>query len=276
MSPHRCSPFAGRRGFTLVEFLVAIAIGLVVSLVIGQIFVGSRQSFSSQEDLARVQENMRSASQILSRTIRMAGYRNNPGVDPSQVFPQASTPAINGADNVATAGFTAGREPDTITVRYQGAGSGAGADGSVVNCLGVAVDFGAMSSNTFAIRENGRGDGKSLFCSTDGGLTWPAANELVPDIEAMQILYGVDRIGNDTLTVAQDGAPDYYVRISNVSDIDQIVSVRVWLLLRSPSLTNAAVDTLVYNLAGVNYGPFNDRYVRRAMFTTISMRNRNP
>ena len=195
MSPHRCSPFAGRRGFTLVEFLVAIAIGLVVSLVIGQIFVGSRQSFSSQEDLARVQENMRSASQILSRTIRMAGYRNNPGVDPSQVFPQASTPAINGADNVATAGFTAGKEPDTITVRYQGAGSGAGADGSVVNCLGVAVDFGAMSSNTFAIRENGRGDGKSLFCSTDGGLTWPAANELVPDIEAMQILYGVDRIG---------------------------------------------------------------------------------
>ena len=52
---------ASARGFTIVEFMVAMAIGLIVSLVIGQIFVGSRQSFSSQDDAARMQETMRAA-----------------------------------------------------------------------------------------------------------------------------------------------------------------------------------------------------------------------
>ncbi len=265
-----CNPM--RRGFTIVEFMVAIAIGLVVSLVIGQIFVGSRQSFSSQDDLARVQESMRTASQILGRTIRMAGFRNNAGVDPNTVFLKATTPAITGANNVATPGFTAGQEPDTVTVRFQGSGGGGGAaaDGTAVNCLGTAIDYGVMASNTFGIRDNGRG-GKSLFCSLDGGVTWDTAgvaNELVADVENMQLLYGVDS--------DQDGAPNFYERITDIADIDQIVSVRAWLLLRSPTLTNASVDTNIYSLAGVNYGPFNDRYVRRVMFTTFALRNRTP
>lgn len=275
------------RGFTIVEFMVAVAIGLIISLVIGQVFVGARQSFTSQDDAARIQENMRYATQVLTRTIRMAGYRNNTGQDPNSLFPKTTTPAITGADNVATSGLpsgsnpsaptaptvpSAGVVPDTITVRYQGMGTGVTppttADGSVVDCFGNSIDYGVTAVSSFAIRPVTKPDGtlsSSLFCSTDGGTTWPAANELIADVDNLQILYGVD--------TDNDGAANAYVRINNVADIDTIVSVRIWLLMRSPTASNPGASTIIYNLAGVPY-TYTDRFVRRVLQTTINLRNR--
>ena len=275
---------APMRGFTIVEFMVAVAIGLIISLVIGQVFVGSRQSFTSQDDAARIQENMRYATQILTRTIRMAGYRNNTGADPNSIFPKATTPALGGANNVATAGLPSGTNPtaptgsspaavpDTITVRYQGMGTGVAppttADGSIVDCFGTAIDYGVTAVSSFAIRPVAKPDGtlsSSLFCSTDGGATWPAANELIADVDNMQILYGVD--------TDFDGAANAYMRINDVADIDTIVSVRIWLLMRSPTASNPSVAATDYILAGVTYR-YTDRFVRRVLQTTINVRNR--
>ena len=275
---------ATMRGFTIVEFMVAVAIGLIISLVIGQVFVGSRQSFTSQDDAARIQENMRYASQVLTRTIRMAGYRNNTGQDPNSLFLKSITPAVTGANDVATAGLPSGTNPsaptasapavapDTVTVRFQGMGTGVAppttADGSVVDCFGNSIDYGVTAVSSFGIRPVTKPDGtlsSSLFCSTDGGATWPAANELIADVDSMQILYGVD--------TDNDGAANAYVRINDVADIDTIVSVRIWLLLRSPTASNPGTATIVYNLAGVNY-TYTDRFVRRVLQTTINLRNR--
>ena len=275
---------AGARGFTIVEFMVAVAIGLLISMVIGQVFVGSRQSFNSQDDAARMQESMRYVSQILTRNIRLSGYRNNSGLDPNGIFPKLTTPAIAGANNVATAGLPFGTNPvaptaaspvvgpDTITVRYQGSvtGTGTGADGTIVDCIGNSIDYGVMASNTFGIRAVTKPDGtlsSSLFCSTDGGTTWtlPAADELIADVDNMQILYGID--------TDNDGAANAYVRITDVADIDTIVAVRVWLLMRSPTASNINIASATYSLAGVNY-TYNDRFVRRVFSTTINLRNR--
>ena len=273
MAPARSTP-----GFTIVEFLVAVGIGLVVSVLIGQIFVGSKQSFNSQDDLARVQENMRFASQVLTRTVRMAGYRTNSSVDPNTIFLKTTTPAITGVNDTAVSGFVAGS--DSLAVRYQGTGTGAGtgngtgqgvgcspsvspcsADGAVVDCIGQAIDFGLMTTSTFAVRTVP--GGASLSCSVDGGTTW---NELVSDVQDMQLLYGVD--------TDNDGSANFYVPFNAVSDVDQIVSIRAWLLVRSPSLTGAVIDTKTYNLAGKSLGPYNDRYVRRILYSTINLRNR--
>jgi type IV pilus assembly protein PilW len=272
---------AASRGFTIVEFMVAIAIGLIVSLVVGQIFVGSRQSFSSQEDSARMQENMRSASILLTRTIRLAGYPSNAGLNPNDIFPKASAPAITGVDNLATSGMPSGTDPvkptasspatvpDTITVRYQGSGNGTGTpDQTIVDCSGAYVDFNATSANLFAIRPATKPDGvlsSSLYCSIDNGTNW---QELVPDIDNMQILYGVD--------TDADGSANVYQRIADVTSADQldkVVSVRLWLLMRSPTATNLTVASTTYSLAGVNY-TYTDRFVRRVLYTTINLRNR--
>ncbi|MFN0160372.1 MAG: PilW family protein [Burkholderiales bacterium] len=263
MSDHTVLARRMRRGFTIVEFLIAVAIGLIVSLVIGQIFIGSRESFSSQEDLARVQEAMRNASTMLARSVRVAGFRNHPGVDPNEVFTTVTGLAVEGVDNISASGFVTGS--DTITVRFQGMGVPAGAaDGTIVDCIGQNIPFGTISSNRFAIRTSGTTSG--LFCSTDNGTTW---NELISDVQNMQIMYGVD---NDN-----DGTANHYVRVNDVTDVNQIVSVRVWMLMRSPNPTANAVDsTTTHTMAGNVYGPFSDRFVRRVFYTTINLRNRVP
>lgn len=268
------------RGFTLVEVMVALVIGLLVSLVIGQIFVGTRQSFNSQDDSARLQESMRFASQVLSRTVRFAGYRTNPTLDPATVFPKATAPAIDGVDNSPTAGLPSGIDPvkptgsapaavpDLLSVRFQGDVAGPSGEGVIVDCVGNPVGFGAMAVNTFGVRPVTKPDGtasSSLFCSTDNGATWPANNELIADVDNMQVLYGVDS--------DNDGSANYYVRRTDVPDIDTIVAVRVWVLIRSSTATQPTVAPIVYSLAGVNY-TYTDRFVRRVLYTTINLRNR--
>lgn len=276
---------ARQSGFTIVEFLVAMTIGLIVSLALGQIFLGVRQSFSSQEDSSRMQENMRFAAQALSRALRQAGYRNQPAVEAALVFPRESNlAAIEGADNVSTSGLPAGNSdttkptaptnatvtPDRVTVRFQGSGTGTAADGTIVDCLGNSIDYGVMATNTFAVRGVTKADGtisSSLFCSTDGN--WPANNELIPDVDNMQILYGVDTDAN--------GAADKYVRYGDIGTVganeDKIVSVRIWLLLRSATPTQTRAEAASYMLAGTNF-IYNDRFQRRVLYMTVNLRNR--
>ena len=62
------------RGFTLVELMVAITIGLIVLGAVAQVFVTSRGTYSVEEGLSRLQENGRFAMNFISEDVRMAGY----------------------------------------------------------------------------------------------------------------------------------------------------------------------------------------------------------
>lgn len=66
-------PFA-YRGFTLIEMMVAIVIGMLLLLGLSQIFLASRNSYRLQEGLSRVQENARLIDSYLEENVRMAGY----------------------------------------------------------------------------------------------------------------------------------------------------------------------------------------------------------
>jgi type IV pilus assembly protein PilW len=273
---------AAVRGFTMVEFLVALAIGLIVSLVIGQIFIGSRQSFSSQEDSARIQENIRDASNVLTRAVRMAGFRNNTAIPPATTFPKGTAPVIAGVDDDPVSGLPSNSadptipttptnttvKPDSVTVRFEGSGSDTGADKSVADCQGNYINYNQMVTMTFSIRPVTK-DGvlsSSLYCTTDAGTPGNAVvAEIIPNVDNMQLLYGVD--------TDADGAANAYVRIGDVADIDSIVSVRAWVLMRAPVASYVNVVTATYTLAGVDY-TYKDRFSRRVMYTTINLRNR--
>ncbi len=62
------------KGFSLVEILIALALSSIVLVGITQIFLSTKKTFYAHEDLARLQENGRFASYILTRNIHMAGY----------------------------------------------------------------------------------------------------------------------------------------------------------------------------------------------------------
>lgn len=61
-------------GFSLVELMVAITIGLVIMAAVSVLFVDTQKSYRSQNNVARIQENGRFALSYLIRDTRMAGY----------------------------------------------------------------------------------------------------------------------------------------------------------------------------------------------------------
>lgn len=61
-------------GLTMVEILVALALGLFLMTGILSVYLGSKQTYRVVEALARSQENGRYAVELLGRTVRMAGY----------------------------------------------------------------------------------------------------------------------------------------------------------------------------------------------------------
>lgn len=62
------------RGVSLVELMVALAIGTVLILGLVQVFAASRAAYQMSEGLARVQENARFAMDFIQRDLRMAGH----------------------------------------------------------------------------------------------------------------------------------------------------------------------------------------------------------
>jgi len=90
--------------------------------------------------------------------------------------------------------------------------------------------------------------------------------ELVPGVDSMQIVYGVD--GNEDYIV------DDYRDASAVTDWQQVRAIRVSLLMRSPEEFLDGMDTATYNLAGTTINPVDDRRQRRVFSSTIALRNR--
>jgi len=66
--------FHNTKGLTLVELLVAVAIGLILLGGIYQVFVSSTSAYSRNENMSRSQENSRFAAQILKSSVAGAGY----------------------------------------------------------------------------------------------------------------------------------------------------------------------------------------------------------
>ena len=64
----------GAAGFSLVELLIAMAIGLVVLSAMYSVFTIQNKTFSKQEQIVEMQQNARAAMDMMSREIRMAGY----------------------------------------------------------------------------------------------------------------------------------------------------------------------------------------------------------
>ncbi len=63
-----------KKGFSLVELMVALALSSILLVGLFQIFNSNRQAFSLQDGMARVQESGRITMEILSRELRVAGF----------------------------------------------------------------------------------------------------------------------------------------------------------------------------------------------------------
>ena len=144
---------------------------------------------------------------------------------------------------------------------------GAATPGNSVNKVSKNYPSGSAINRFIArryfIRDNGTGP--ALWWSNVDDDGKELADELVEGVESMQILYGEDTSNN--------GAVNTYVKASDVRNWDNIISVKIALLMRTIEEYGERKDRNTYDLLGTTVGSFRDRRRRRIFSTTIQVRN---
>jgi prepilin-type N-terminal cleavage/methylation domain-containing protein len=70
-----------QQGLSLIELLVSMALGVVLSYGVSQVYLTAKVSYSQDEQLARMQENARYALKKISREMVMAGFLGGQQID---------------------------------------------------------------------------------------------------------------------------------------------------------------------------------------------------
>ena len=277
-SPHKATSQLGmprhQAGFSLVELMIAITLGLIVLLAVGSIFIGSRQTYRVQEDNARLQEAGRYALEVLGRSIRQAGANAEMNFNKTAVALQCNVPgvcdAIGGADGVIVAGVAS---PDTLIVQFY-AGSEELNSGSGLwiarDCTGGQAVLGAVVTNTFSI------NGTNLRCTGSvGGVPQP----LVDNVVDFQVVYGID---NDLSGNPGYQSADLYVAAPTAAQWPSVVTARVCVQIRSANNGLTTSPQTYLNCAGAlgtatgtaAFSTAGDLRLRRSFVATYGLRNR--
>jgi type IV pilus assembly protein PilW len=321
-------------GLSLIELLVALAIGAFLIFGATQVYVDSRNAYGVNETVARMQETARYALSAIEPDVRMANYWGlvkGASIITQQASQQSATAVPNWSGVTAcginfatdlnatiqaddnsyltnwTGPGTATMVPsscdtitqadgsawstspvstaDTLTVRRASVVASPPTDGWLQICstriagqvtanglttFGVpcpAAPTGQVNNlivNAYYIDQNSsQADGlpslrrKSLIHPA-GGQSRFADQEVIPGVEDMQVQFGIDNTGIDAVAT----------RYVNPADLEavlqaggQVVSVRVWLLIRSDTPEAGFTDNRVYEYGdrtGVAVGDLTD------------------
>ncbi len=113
-----------QHGVTLVELMVALALGLLITVAMLKVYVDASRMYRFNEGLARVQENGRFALEFIRRDARVAGFWGcNSNAKPHPGIKEASDAYID-VDRYITGTEGGDNDPDSITFR-SATGSGA-------------------------------------------------------------------------------------------------------------------------------------------------------
>jgi type IV pilus assembly protein PilW len=192
---------------SLVELMVALAVGLLLILAACTLLLATRASYLLNVDRARLDETGRFAIELVARAVRQAGYR-----DWSTAMPgTASVPAVQGldargirssAEGIAGPWQKAVNGSDVLALHFDGS-----EDGGILNCAGAAVPAdGERGWSIFHVAEDATGE-PELRCKYRGASGWKS-DAIARGVESFQVLYGIDTEG--------DGLPHRYMTATAV------------------------------------------------------------
>lgn len=249
------------KGFSLIELLVAMAIGALLMTLVAAVYYGQTTSSATQQQVMSMQQNLRTAIFLMERDIMMAGYEPDPTAN-------AGAGIITATNTTFVFSFV-----DPVT-RLDGIDNDN--DGAVDEALekdGVNNDCDADTDEQNELETvrfrlfDSLGDGdddlmRDLLCANGSARNSQA---LVEDVEAIEFLY---TLANGTQTTNPVAA-----------DLRNIRTVGISILARTAVPTRSYVDRLTYTaLSGNLLSPpagFGDRYRRQMLTVTVQCRNMN-
>jgi type IV pilus assembly protein PilW len=96
------------RGVTLIELLVTLVICSIVVAGIYRVFIAQSKAYTVQDQVAEVQQTVRSALDILLRDLRMAGYEDDSPISPIAITTPIVYPVADSSITVSYAYNDAG------------------------------------------------------------------------------------------------------------------------------------------------------------------------
>ena len=291
-------------GFSLVELLVAMTLGLVMLAALGSLLSTSLQTNSQTSNSAQMTEEGGLALEFLARYVRMAGFSpplaNVSGVSVlvNGVQTQAVESAFTGAGlRGCDGGFTNATAAwdslvcqtgtnAAIALRFQGdlANTEPTALSLPTDCLAQAIANTAPSvfDNTlqitvvearFAVNSTAE-----LVCGGNGNAF--IAQPLFGNIEGLRIRYGIAADGRSTQVlryVNAATADTLLLADGSSASVDQrwsrVVSVKICLVVRAGT-PDQSQPTPYVDCDEHTVTP-SDKYLRRSISTVVTLRNRS-
>ena len=96
------------RGVTLIELLVTLVISSIVVAGIYRVFIAQSKAYTVQDQVAEVQQTVRSALDILLRDLRMAGYDDDSPNSPIAITTPIVYPVADSSITVSYAYYDSG------------------------------------------------------------------------------------------------------------------------------------------------------------------------
>jgi type IV pilus assembly protein PilW len=159
----------------------------------------------------------------------------------------------------------------TKYVVFQAASVGSGAGAAIA--LGGALPWGfsagalvePLTTTVYYLGIGADGDASLFRLEQINGPTFAQPEELVPDVENMQVLYGIAAPGIPAATA--------YVTADQVGATDNVVSVQVALLVASPPGSKPPQAVPAFNVLGNPVTAPTDNRLRKVFFATINLRD---
>ncbi|MBI3575497.1 MAG: PilW family protein [Gammaproteobacteria bacterium] len=291
--------------------MIVITLGVMITAVIGSIFISGNKNYNQDDRYARMQENGRFAMNLVAQDLSMAGLwgyltENTSsvtglGTDCGVVFDLASpvglvnSPTATAANTahscISASTFVA--NTDVLTVkRVKGRSETSLTDGiAYLEVDGTAANLSFRSggipaydntknywrylAHTYYIANKTGANGISVPTLYRKTLTGPTvsmtAEELIEGIENIQVQFGVDS------DATADGVPNYFTSSPSSSDLAKAYVARISILARTltPDPDTSYQNTSTYDLGEGTVGPFNDRYQRVVFTSMVALRNLN-
>lgn len=274
-------------GFTLIELMISMALGLVISLAAVQLFTTGLSSYNLQRGVGDVNENGRFALDFMARSIRQfqpgEGDRDRVNLIVPVVFqvtdiPGGTLPVIS-QNNQTALGVGSS---DQLVVQTL-------VNASMPNyrdCEGNNVAAGNVSVARYFIRADvPSGSPAALACDAgtyDNNLRLVTNNYgdagvvLLSSVDSFQVLYG---IGPTPAPPSGLALPVRYVTSNALLPGDIVVAIRIGMLVRSlegvgnftaPPLATRVLDVPLTSAALQAAG---NNSIRRVFTSTIALRN---
>jgi type IV pilus assembly protein PilW len=208
--------------------------------------------------------------------VRSSVARVAPVYTTADVAPGAISVSVTPAPVAISAPQYAAVADCTKSVIFQVAAVGVGAPSTVTLNAGLPVGFSAgalvapLITTVYYIGIGSDGDSSLFRLEQTNGLGFPAPvqpvspEELVPDVENMQVLYGIDSAGDQTAAA--------YVTADQVGAIN-VVSIQLALLVASPPSTKPVPVPPPYNMIGDTVTVPGDNRSRQVFYATINIRD---